>query len=1249
MANSIIGTLIYKITGDSTALEQSLKSSQSQISKTADSITKLGQRARQVATTVFSGIFIKSILQASSRVEELESKFNTVFSGIEATADAWAREYAEATNRGVTSTKEFLATQQDLRTGYGDSTEAAMKYAQAVVGVTNDLASFSNVPVEDAMAAIQSGLNGQFEALRRLGVGLNTNIINQGEYAKAINKTWDEMSNLERQEAVLSGIMSQSKNAIHQNVQIWTDYDYKLGDAALTSESFANSTQGLTQRLDDLKAELGDSILPMATNLVGVASEAVKAFNSWDDAAQSLTVALLAFGAAMISIGGYVGAAVGALSALLIVFSNQKDTIDKLKTSTDKLKTASTNYGEYTKKLSTNVDNLTESEKLLLEIRQEQAKLDAQNALASAKTAYEDAKKSLDKYNKKIEKSKGVFEAYSFAYQNGLSAVGKKLEEYNKKTEQLSTKEQAFYDTLSEKYNLYTKNWRYSKESFISDTKQMAAAELENLTKLQSYEAEYNSALATLISSAASALNAGIINTQTLELQYPELIEKIQKCAQALNEETSAIDSQGQSTSKVITATEQWRDARAEQLADILEEQNDYKAAAELRIGLIEKEKKANLEALALSSGVIEEGQELTEESLQQALKSSKEFASEYEALIAYYTSLVEEELSKETDYINEQLQKQKDADDKLAKSRESNAKTYTDLLLQQSISAQENVAAAYEAEGDLQSAYEIRYKLLDEELKREEEALQVKIDANEATEKDLENLRQIYANKREALSQEEDEAIAEALAKQKQAEEDLAETRASNSESWVKKLREQDISTRENTASTLESEGKIEEAYQIRYDLLDEELKREKEALQVKIDANEASQEDLLKLETYYQNEKAKLQDEEAKAYQAILDKQEQEEKDLAEAREANAKTYIDKLREQKDANDENTASELESQGKIKEAYEIRERLLKEEEQRELEALQLLIDQKKATEEEKTLLQKYYANERESLKKEETQAELDLVEKNLQEQKDAWESFISELKSLTSDLGSALVDLYSVMTDNAISEIEKQTQARLEALGLADKTEKEKLQEEYEAAVEAGDMALAQEKQKALQKLQIEEEADKQKAKLQREQAERERALKIYTTTLDMLSAVVKYLADPGGWAGAALSAMAATTGALQIAAIKAEALPSFDVGANYIPEDMLALVHQGETILPAPMAESVRRGEAVLGKAQAIQVTIINNTSAEVTAQEVGTDEEREVRITIGQVVQSQIETGRFDSAMGRRYGLRRVGKNV
>ena len=1246
MANSIIGTLVYKITGDSTALEQSLENSQSKISKTGESITKLGQRAASVATTVFSGVFIKSILAASSRVEELESKFNTVFSGIEATADAWAREYAEATNRGVTSTKEFLATQQDLRTGYGDSAEAAMKYAQAVVGVTNDLASFSNVPVEEAMAAINSGLSGQFEALRRLGVGLNTNIINQSEYAKSINKTWDEMSNLEKQEAVLSGIMNQSKNAIHQNVEVWTEYDYTLGDAALTSDSFANSSQGLTQRLDDLKAELGDSILPLATDVIGVAVEAVEAFNAWDDTAQTLTVALLAFGAAMTAIGGPVGAVVGALGALLVVFSNNKDAVDELKDSTDKLSSASNSYNEYTKKLCTNVSELTENERLLLEIRQEQAKLEAQSALSSAKIAYEDAQKALKKHNIELEKSQGVFNAYSLAYKNGLDAVEKKLDEYDSKTEKLTVAEEAEYEALME---IHTKYWRSSEEGFISSTKNMAAAELERLTELQSYETEYDAARASLISSIATALNAGVINVETLELLYPDLTDEVQKCAQALNEETSAIEDQTEATSKAITATNSWRQARAEQMADLLEEQKDYKAAAEIRIGLIEEEKKASLQALAESSGVIQEGETLSDEALQAALATSKEFKAEYEALVAYYTALIEEERSKETDYINEQLQKQKDAEDELEKTREENAKAWMDKLDEQSISARENQAATLESEGKIKEAYQIRRDLINEEEATELEALQEKIAANEATAEEIDYLHTYYARKRALLKKEETAAYKAQLDEQKNAEDALAKTRQSNAEAWDKKLQEQNISIRENEAAEYESAGDLQSAYEIRYALLDEEEKRELEALQEKIDANEATEEDKTKLQEYYSNKRTELEEEETEANLALIKKEEDAEEDLEKTRQTNAQTYTDKLLQQKIASDEATASELESLGKVQEAYELRLRLIDEEEARELESLQKLIDANEATEEDKTKLQEYYSNKRTELEEEETELALEQLEEKLKEQNEALASFFSELKSLSVDIGSAIVDLYSTMTDNAEAEIDRQTQAKLEALGLADQTEKEKLEEEYKAAVEAGDMELAQEKQKSLQKLQIEEEADAQKAKLQREQAERERSLKIYTTTLDMLSAVVKYLADPGGWAGVALSAAAATTGALQLAAIKAEALPSFDVGANYVPEDMLAVVHQGETILPEPMAESVRKGDAVLGNAQGIQITIINNTSAEVNAQEVGTDEQREVRITIGQVVQSQIESGRYDSAMGRRYGLRRIGKNV
>ena len=1104
MAESVIGTLVYRITGDSTALERSLDGSSRKISRTGENLAKLGQRARQVGAVVFSGVFVKSLLEASSRVEELGSKFDTVFDGMGSRADEWARRYADDTNRGVTATKEFLATQQDLRTGYGDTVEAAMRYSQAVVGVTNDLASFSNVPVEDAMAAVNSGLTGQFDALKRLGVGLNANIINQSEYARSIGRTWEEMDNLQRQEAVLSGIMAQSKNAIHQNVQVWTDYDYTLGDAALTSDSFANSTQGLSQRLDDLKAELGDSLMPAAASIVGIASDAVKWFNSWDDTAQRLATSLLACGAAVAGIGGPVGAVVGVLGGLLIAVSGNSDAVERLSDAASSLVETSDEYRTIASRLTEDTDTLSKSERALYEIQMKRLKLEMDQKMLSVASSYDDASKKVAKYSSEEAKAQGRLEATLLVIEGlnsgSLEAARARYDELEalaKAGRRLSDEEAAAWSQLAgllpsaaEALSLGGQDLQ-DQLTELGDSYEFLFKKVGDSTRTASTESLN---LEESLLQLSIAYRNGTLDLEAYESLYPELVARVKEGSKALQEESSAVEGHSEAVQAAISAGRQWRDLREQQLADLAQESGDYRKAAELRISMIKKEEEQQLHALAVSSGVIKEEETLSKERLEAALKESGDFAAEYAALRQYYFAQVFEERRKE------------------------------------SLSAQAELDA------------------------------------------------------------------------QREAEEALERTRESNSQTWVERLRSQSESIRENAAAQLEASGDIEAAYSIRYALLEEERDRELEALREKVSA-----------------------------------------------REANA--WTDRLLEQSIAVQRNAASELEASGDLKGAYAIRIQLLDDEMQLELDAMQTLIDAREATEQDRTNLLEYYSNERKALVQQEADAEASAVEESLKTQKETWKGFISELKGLVSGFGSAYVDLYGAITDKAVAEIDRQTQAKLEALGIAERSEAERLQDEYDAAVESGDMKLAKEKQDSLQRLQIEEEAEQRKAKLQREQAERERNLRIFTTTLDMLSAVVKYLADPGGLAGIGLSAMAATTGAMQIAAIKAEALPSFDVGANYVPEDMLAVVHQGETILPAPMAESVRRGDAVFGDSGCanVQVTIINNTSAEVSAQEVGTDEQREVRITIGQVVESQIGSGRFDSALGRRYGIRRVGRNA
>jgi hypothetical protein len=105
------------------------------------------------------------------------------------------------------------------------------------------------------------------------------------------------------------------------------------------------------------------------------------------------------------------------------------------------------------------------------------------------------------------------------------------------------------------------------------------------------------------------------------------------------------------------------------------------------------------------------------------------------------------------------------------------------------------------------------------------------------------------------------------------------------------------------------------------------------------------------------------------------------------------------------------------------------------------------------------------------------------------------------------------------------------------------------------------------------------EEELQEAKKQFAIEDLKRKKAQGTFQAIIDTASAVVGFLANPGGFAGVGLSAMAVGTGAAQIAAIQSEPLPSFNVGSIRIPDDTQAVVHRNEMILPAPIAEQARQ----------------------------------------------------------------------
>ena len=667
------------------------------------------------------------------------------------------------------------------------------------------------------------------------------------------------------------------------------------------------------------------------------------------------------------------------------------------------------------------------------------------------------------------------------------------------------------------------------------------------------------------------------------------------------------------------------RKSNAEEVASLLQDQaRDSKEAAATELedaGRFE-------EALEIRKALIEEERDKAIAAMEAKVAAGEATEAEIAGLNEYYDNLIRASEAENDKLREEYHEKELDRLEEEARLRAENSKEIEAMLDRQRRSADEATAAELESAGAYEEALAMRIALINEERDAAIAALEEKVTANEASLEDIAKTNEYYDNEIAKAEEETAERIQKAL-------DETAEKRRRNADETIEMLRDQRREGEEEEIRELEDAGMFEEALEIRKRLINEERNLDVAAMAEKVALNEATQEDIDRINEYYDNEILKAEEDTADAIARIQEEQ------VRKAEE----TYRERLRAQQEAAKEGAAAELESLGDFEGALEIRMALIEEERQREIEALK---EKKLAAEEyaeELAALNAYYDSEILAAKDESNQREIDAEERKAEELKDINRELFNSLLRFVQDFSSAIGDLYSAITERRLQQIDEETDAALEALGLQEDSETEKLEKEYAEAVKNGDMELAQEKERELQRARIEEEADERKKRLQREEAQRSKQLAIFQATIDTLASVIGFMSDPGGFPGVAMSAMAAATGAAQIAAIAAEPIPSYAVGAVDIDRDQIAQLHQGELVVPKTFAQGIRDGDISIGGSESrVEVMIVNNTGARATADRLEDGDITKLRITIGETVASEISKGRLDSAMMQRFQITR-----
>jgi hypothetical protein len=191
-------------------------------------------------------------IQAASALQEQVAAVRQVFGEAAQTVLDFGKTTASAL--GVSNRAALQAANQfgDFFTNVGVSERNAAKFSTQLVRLAADLASFKDRDPSDVLQGLTSGLAGETEPLRRLGVFINEAAVKSKAMELGIAEANGEVSEGAKVQARYALIIEQSSKA--------------QGDAARTADSLANRQRAANARLEDAKARLGQDLIPAAAD-----------------------------------------------------------------------------------------------------------------------------------------------------------------------------------------------------------------------------------------------------------------------------------------------------------------------------------------------------------------------------------------------------------------------------------------------------------------------------------------------------------------------------------------------------------------------------------------------------------------------------------------------------------------------------------------------------------------------------------------------------------------------------------------------------------------------------------------------------------------------------------------------------------------------------------------------------------------------------------------------------------------------
>ena len=235
---------------------------------------------------------LKAGVDYASDLAEVQNVVDVTFGNAASTVNSWSKTTLNAYGMNEVSAKRYVGTMGAMLKSSGLAGDAIVGMSQDMVGLAGDMASFYNLDLETAFQKIRSGISGETEPLKQLGINMSVANLEAFALSQGIDKSYQSMTQAEQVMLRYNYLMATTGDA--------------QGDFARTSDSWANQTRLLSESWTQFTGILAEQLLPALTTVVSWMNKIVSFLTENADTVMEVLFA--------------VGAAIGVIAAALLVW-----------------------------------------------------------------------------------------------------------------------------------------------------------------------------------------------------------------------------------------------------------------------------------------------------------------------------------------------------------------------------------------------------------------------------------------------------------------------------------------------------------------------------------------------------------------------------------------------------------------------------------------------------------------------------------------------------------------------------------------------------------------------------------------------------------------------------------------------------------------------------------------------------------------------------------------------------------------